>query len=277
MASLLLEEKEGIERLIKRIQPILRNMQSTIVESPIYYPETWEKGNWKFIREYWMDRYNYLVYKRFMDVLTSLIVILMIFPWLFPLVFLLIKLDSKGPVLFRQRRVGFLGKTFWCFKFRTMYVNDYADTRRASKNDPRVTRVGWFLRNTCLDEIPQFINVLLGQMSIVGPRPHMLKDTQEFSNLVSNYNFRNMARPGITGLSQVRGYRGPASNFESILRRYQWDSLYVRHVDFQLDFKIMLETGWLMVKSLLYRDQPVPVDHKVFPQEERLVTAKKIA
>jgi len=277
MASLLLEEKEGIERLIKRIQPILRNMQSTIVESPIYYPETWEKGNWKFIREYWMDRYNYLVYKRFMDVLTSLIVILMIFPWLFPLVFLLIKLDSKGPVLFRQRRVGFLGKTFWCFKFRTMYVNDYADTRRASKNDPRVTRVGWFLRNTCLDEIPQFINVLLGQMSIVGPRPHMLKDTQEFSNLVSNYNFRNMARPGITGLSQVRGYRGPASNFESILRRYQWDSFYVRHVDFQLDFKIMLETGWLMVKSLLYRDQPVPVDHKVFPQEERLVTAKKIA
>ena len=277
MASLLLEEKEGIERLIKRIQPILRNMQSTIVESPIYYPETWEKGNWKFIREYWMDRYNYLVYKRFMDVLTSLIVILMIFPWLFPLVFLLIKLDSKGPVLFRQRRVGFLGKTFWCFKFRTMYVNDYADTRRASKNDPRVTRVCWFLRNTCLDEIPQFINVLLGQMSIVGPRPHMLKDTQEFSNLVSNYNFRNMARPGITGLSQVRGYRGPASNFESILRRYQWDSFYVRHVDFQLDFKIMLETGWLMVKSLLYRDQPVPVDHKVFPQEERLVTAKKIA
>ena len=212
-----------------------------------------------------------------MDVLTSLVVILMIFPWLFPIVFLLIKLDSNGPVLFRQKRVGFLGKTFWCYKFRTMYVNDYADTRRASKNDPRVTRIGWFLRNTCLDEIPQFINVLLGQMSIVGPRPHMLKDTQEFSNLVSNYNFRNMARPGITGLSQVRGYRGPATSFESILRRYQWDSYYVRNVKFQLDTKIMLETGWLMVKSLFYRDRPVPMDHTVFPQEERLVNVKKIA
>jgi putative colanic acid biosynthesis UDP-glucose lipid carrier transferase len=158
-----------------------------------------------------------------------------------------------------------------------MYVNDFADTRRASKNDPRVTRVGWFLRNTCLDEIPQFINVLLGQMSVVGPRPHMLKDTQEFSNLVSNYNFRNMARPGITGLSQVRGYRGPATSFESILRRYQWDSYYVRNVNFQLDLKIMLETGWLMVKSLFDRDRPVPLDHTVFPQEERLVRVKKIA
>ena len=212
-----------------------------------------------------------------MDVLTSLIVILLVFPWLFPIVVLLIKLDSKGPVLFRQKRVGFLGKTFWCYKFRTMYVNDYADTRRASRNDPRVTRVGSFLRNTCLDEIPQFINVLVGQMSIVGPRPHMLKDTQEFSNLVSNYNFRNMARPGITGLSQVRGYRGPAASFESILRRYQWDSYYVRNVNFQLDLKIMIETGWLMIKSLFYRDEPVPMDRAVFPQEERLVTVKKIA
>jgi putative colanic acid biosynthesis UDP-glucose lipid carrier transferase len=253
-------------------------MQSTIVESPIYYPETWEKGNWKFIREYWSDRYNYLVYKRFMDFLTSVVVMLLVFPWLIPIIVVLIKLDSKGPIFFRQKRVGFLGKTFWCYKFRTMYVNEFADTCRASDNDPRVTRVGWFLRNTCLDEIPQFINVMLGQMSIIGPRPHMLKDTQEFSNLVSNYNFRNLARPGITGLSQVRGYRGPANSFESILRRYQLDSYYVRNVNFLLDLRIMLNTGWLMIKSLFYRDQPVPVDHSVFSQEqERLITVKKIA
>ena len=251
-------------------------MQSTIVDSPVYYPETWEKGNWKFIREYWNHRYNYLVYKRFMDVLTSLAVILLVFPWLFPILIILIKLDSKGPVLFRQRRVGFLGKTFWCYKFRTMYVNDSADTCRACTNDPRVTRIGWFLRNSCLDEIPQFINVLLGQMSIVGPRPHMLKDTQEFSNLVSNYSFRNMARPGITGLSQVRGYRGPASSFESILRRYQWDSYYVRNVGFRLDFKIMMHTVWLMLKCLFYRDQPVPTDHLVIAGEP-MVSVKKIA
>ena len=252
-------------------------MQSSIVESAVYYPDTWEKGNWKFIREYWSDRYNYLVYKRFMDVFTSAVVMLLVFPWLFPLLILLIKLDSKGPIFFRQKRIGFLGKTFWCYKFRTMYVNEYADTRRASCDDPRVTRVGWFLRNTCLDELPQFINVLLGQMSVVGPRPHMLKDTQEFSNLVANYNFRNLARPGITGLSQVRGYRGPASTIESIFRRYQWDSYYVRNVNFLLDLKIMFTTGWLIVKSLFYRDQPVPADSATFPTEEQLVAVKKIA
>jgi putative colanic acid biosysnthesis UDP-glucose lipid carrier transferase len=253
-------------------------MQSTIVESAVYYPETWEKGNWKFIREYWSDRYNYLIYKRLMDVLTSLIVMVFIFPWLFPIIMVLIKLDSKGPVFFRQKRVGFLGKTFWCYKFRTMHVNDYADTRRAAKNDSRVTRIGWFLRNTCLDEIPQFINVLLGQMSIVGPRPHMLQDSQEFANLVANYNFRNMARPGITGLSQVRGYRGPATSFDSVLRRYQWDSYYVRNVSFYLDLKIMLDTGLLIAKSLFYRDQPVPLDSHVIKQQgQPLVTAKKIA
>src|ERR1700761_5526368 len=255
-------------------------MQSTFVESSVRCPENWEKGKWQFNREYWGERYNYLIYKRLMDVLTSLAVIVLISPWLFPVLCLLIKLDSKGPVFFKQKRVGFLGRTFWCYKFRTMYVNDYADTRRASRNDPRVTRIGWFLRNTCLDEIPQFINVLLGHMSIVGPRPHMLKDTAEFANLVSNYRFRNLARPGITGLSQVRGYRGPATSFESIIRRYQWDSYYVRNVGFRLDMKIMLETGLLMVKSLIYRDQPVPVDNTkaaAYRQERPLVSAKKIA
>jgi putative colanic acid biosynthesis UDP-glucose lipid carrier transferase len=105
----------------------------------------------------------------------------------------------------------------------------------------------------------------------------MLKDSQEFANLVANYNFRNMARPGITGLSQVRGYRGPATSFESILRRYQWDSYYVKNVNFTLDLKIMLETGLLMVKSLFYRDQPIPLDSPVYKQEEPLVGAKKIA
>ena len=252
-------------------------MQSTVVESAVYYPENWQKGNCKFIREYWSDRYNYLVYKRLMDFITAGIVILLVFPWLVPLIMLLIRLDSRGPVFFKQKRVGFLGKTFWCYKFRTMYVNADADTRRASSDDPRVTRIGWFLRNTCLDEIPQFINVLLGQMSIVGPRPHMLKDTQEFSNLVSNYHFRNMARPGITGLSQVRGYRGPATCFENILRRYQWDAYYVKNVNFRIDCKIMLQTCFLVVKSLLHRNKPVPDDRAVFQQQENLVTVKKIA
>ena len=253
-------------------------MQSTIVESSVRCPENWEKGNWQFIREFCNESYNYLIYKRIMDVLTSLIVIVTIFPWLLPVLYVLIRMDSKGPVFFRQKRVGFLGKTFWCYKFRTMLINDHADTRRASRNDPRVTRVGWFLRNTCLDELPQFINVLLGDMSIVGPRPHMLKDSDEFANQVSNYTFRNLARPGITGLSQVRGYRGPAANFESIFRRFQWDSYYVRNVSFTLDIRIMIQTGLLIVRSVFYRDQPVPLDNnRPVYNSEPLASAKKIA
>ncbi len=253
-------------------------MQSTIVESSVRCPENWEKGNWQFLREYCNETYNYLIYKRIMDVVTSSVVILAIFPWLLPLLYVLIKLDSRGPVFFRQKRVGFLGKTFWCYKFRTMHVNDHADTRRASRNDPRVTRIGWFLRNTCLDELPQFINVLLGDMSVVGPRPHMLKDSDEFTSLVSNYTFRNIARPGITGLSQVRGYRGPAANFESIFRRFQWDSYYVRNVSFTLDLRIMFQTGMLILRSVFSRDQPVPLDNsRPVYNSEPLVTAKKIA
>jgi putative colanic acid biosysnthesis UDP-glucose lipid carrier transferase len=253
-------------------------MQSTIVESSVRCPENWEKGNWQYMREFCNESYNYLIFKRITDVLTSLVVILAIFPWLLPVLYVVIKLDSRGPVFFRQKRVGFLGKTFWCYKFRTMRVNDHADTRRASRNDPRVTRVGWFLRNTCLDELPQFINVLLGDMSIVGPRPHMLKDSDEFANLVSNYTFRHLARPGITGLSQVRGYRGPAANFECIFRRYQWDSYYVRNVSFTLDIRIMIQTGLLIVRSVFYRDQPVPLDNnRPVYNSEPLVSAKKIA
>jgi putative colanic acid biosynthesis UDP-glucose lipid carrier transferase len=236
-------------------------MQSTLVESSIRCPENWEKQNWQYVREYWNERSNYLIYKRVMDVLSSLVVILFIFPWLFPLLCILIKLDSKGPVFFKQQRAGFLGDTFWCYKFRTMYVNKQADTRRATSNDPRVTRIGHFLRNTCLDEFPQFINVLLGQMSIVGPRPHMLKDSSEFESLIANYRFRDMVKPGITGLSQVRGYRGPAATFESILRRYQWDSFYVRNIGFLLDLRIMADTGLLIVKSLVDRNRPVPADN----------------
>lgn len=212
-----------------------------------------------------------------MDIATSLVVIMLVFPWLFPVLILLIKLDSKGPAFFKQKRVGFLGRTFWCYKFRTMYVNDMADTRQASRNDPRVTRLGKFLRNTCLDELPQFINVLLGHMSIVGPRPHMLKDSREFSALVSNYKFRNLSRPGITGLSQVRGYRGPATSFQSIFRRYQWDAYYIRNMSFHLDIRIMLETAALMVKSVLFKDKPMPAGETGLFKSNTITAAKKIA
>lgn len=234
-------------------------MESTIVKSTIFYPNKQAGTRVPGLRDHFTSKHRYLVFKRGTDIASALLVTLLIFPWLFPIIMIMIRLDSKGPIFFKQKRVGFLGKTFWCYKFRTMYRNDAADTRQAIKDDPRVTRVGRLLRGTGLDELPQFINVLLGHMSIVGPRPHMLKDSREFSEVVANYKFRNLARPGITGMSQVRGCRGPSSTFQSIFRRYQWDAYYVRNINFALDIKIMAETAWLMMKSLLRRGEDEPI------------------
>jgi putative colanic acid biosynthesis UDP-glucose lipid carrier transferase len=124
-----------------------------------------------------------------------------------------------------------------------MYINKDADIRQASENDPRITRVGSFLRVTGLDEFPQFFNVLLGQMSIVGPRPHMPADCNKFANTINGYKFRNLAKPGITGLAQIKGYRGPTKDFESIFHRYQFDAFYVRNANFWLDIRIVRKTG----------------------------------
>jgi len=241
-------------------------MQSVIVEESTYRPLPWTESNRKLADDQRGGHPGYLIYKRAMDITISLLVVLLVFPWLLPIIGLLIKLDSRGPVFFRQKRVGFLGKQFWCLKFRTMRFSSNADTVRASKDDPRITDVGRFLRNTCLDEIPQFINVLIGQMSITGPRPHMLKDTEEFSNLISDYRFRHFARPGITGLSQVKGLRGPAKDLESISRRYYWDSYYVRNISFLLDMNIMIQTALLMLKAVLNPDQPVSSDDDISPK-----------
>jgi putative colanic acid biosynthesis UDP-glucose lipid carrier transferase len=141
-----------------------------------------------------------------------------------------------------------------------MRINDQADALRAGSEDARITSFGRFLRNTCLDELPQFIHVLTGKMSVVGPRPHMLKDNRDFSALISHYNFRHSLKPGITGLAQVKGYRGPATSFETILRRYEWDAFYVRNAGFRLDCRIMLKTGILMFQSIVHRDRPLLTD-----------------
>jgi putative colanic acid biosynthesis UDP-glucose lipid carrier transferase len=196
------------------------------------------------------DRRFYLLFKRIFDVTVTLLVTILVLSWLIPLLALIIKLDSKGPVFFIQKRVGFLGRTFLCFKLRTMYVNTMCDDQQALANDPRITRLGKFLRLSSLDELPQFFNVLKGDMSIVGPRPHMHKDNADFSRIVENYRLRYLVKPGITGMAQVKGFRGPAQDFHQIFHRYQWDAFYIRNANLSLDFKIMRLTAGQVVKSL---------------------------
>ena len=156
---------------------------------------------------------------------------------------LLIKLDSKGPVFFKQKRIGMNGVPFFCLKLRTMIVNREADESPARENDYRITRLGLFLRRTNLDELPQFFNILAGSMSIVGPRPHMMTDCIRFSFVIPSYAFRHFAKPGITGWAQVKGYHGPTPDYESIINRYYWDAQYVQKSDLWLDIKIIVQTA----------------------------------
>ena len=169
--------------------------------------------------------------------------------WLVPILALIIKLDSRGPVFFLQKRIGRNGRPFSCIKFRTMIKNQEADERPAEVNDERITKVGKFLRLTNLDELPQFFNVLTGKMSVVGPRPHMIADCIRFSFVISSYHFRNLVRPGITGLAQVNGYHGPTADYDSVIIRYYWDAQYVRKAGLWLDSKIIFATTTQGVKN----------------------------
>lgn len=181
--------------------------------------------------------------KRNIDVVFSLLILVTILIWLMPILAILIKLDSRGPIFFKQKRTGLNGKIFNCFKLRTMKVNKTANDLQASLNDPRITRMGKFLRMSNLDELPQFINVLIGDMTIVGPRPHMLKDSDHFAELFPGYYNRYMVKPGITGLAQINGFRGPTPNNRSIFKRLQWDLYYVEHSTNGMDIRIILLTA----------------------------------
>jgi putative colanic acid biosysnthesis UDP-glucose lipid carrier transferase len=196
------------------------------------------------------DSRFFLIGKRLFDIIAALLISALVLSWLIPILAILIKLDSKGPVFFVQTRVGFLGIPFRCYKLRTMVVNSDADSKQAAVNDSRITRLGHFLRVTSLDELPQFLNVLIGNMSIVGPRPFMTKDDQDFSVAVSNYPLRYCAKPGISGMAQVKGYRGRTDDFQSIFHRYQWDTFYIRNARPSLDFKILRLTVVQIFKSI---------------------------
>ena len=210
------------------------------------------------LRHYVDEKPKYFFFKRLFDIAFSLIMVVGVLSWLTPVLSLLILLDSKGGIFFIQRRVGKGGKIFRCIKFRTMVQNEEANHVQASKDDNRITRLGKFLRFTNLDEFPQFLNVLAGQMSVVGPRPHMITDCNQFSQVVAGYKFRNMVKPGITGLSQVKGYRGPAKDFATIFRRFEFDAFYVRNASFGLDFRIIRQTGGQFAYSILRRRMPIP-------------------
>jgi putative colanic acid biosysnthesis UDP-glucose lipid carrier transferase len=185
---------------------------------------------------------NYLRIKRFHDIIFSLGFLLVGGIWLFPLIALAIRLDSRGPVFFRQQRVGWQGRHFHCLKFRTMTHDPGAGFVQAQKDDPRVTRVGRFLRKTNLDELPQFFNVLGGDMSVVGPRPHVSELDLIHSGQVPGYRLRNTVRPGVTGLAQVSGCRGETRNHRDMQHRIRFDLFYVRNMSFMLDVKIIFLT-----------------------------------
>lgn len=182
------------------------------------------------------------IVKQIFDFCFSLLVIVFVFSWLFPILFLVIKINSPGPVFFVQKRSGRNNESFNCLKFRTMYVNDKADALQATKNDSRITPVGAFLRRTSMDELPQFLNVLMGNMSVVGPRPHMLSHTEQYSELINNFLVRHYAKPGITGWAQVNGFRGETKELADMEGRVEHDIWYIENWNFLLDLKIIWKT-----------------------------------
>lgn len=187
--------------------------------------------------------------KRSFDIVFSLGVLLTVYPVLYIIVGALIKITSPGPIFFKQKRTGLYGQEFECYKFRTMRVNSDADKLQAVKDDPRKTRVGDFLRRTNLDEFPQFINVLRGEMSVVGPRPHMLKHTEQYSALIDKYMVRHLVKPGVTGWAQVTGYRGETKTLEQMEGRVKRDVWYIENWSFFLDLKIIVVTVLNMSKG----------------------------
>ena len=187
--------------------------------------------------------------KRTFDVVFSLFVIIFILSWLLPIVALIIKLESPGPVFFVQKRSGLKNETFNCIKFRSMCVNAVADTALATKNDARVTKFGAFMRKTSIDELPQFFNVLIGNMSVVGPRPHMLSQTRLYSRITKKYMLRHIVKPGITGWAQVMGARGEIFSNSDMQKRVEKDMWYIQNWSFFLDLKIIFLTFYNMVKG----------------------------
>ncbi|ANE53240.1 UDP-phosphate glucose phosphotransferase [Flavisolibacter tropicus] len=207
-----------------------------------YHVDFWNNMPVLSLRKEPLQQLDNQILKTAFDFVFSLIVVLFILSWLVPLIGLIIWLESGGPVFFKQERNGKGNKKFTCLKFRSMKLNEQADVKQAIVNDERLTRVGKLLRHLNIDELPQFINVLKGEMSIVGPRPHMLKHTTEYAETVDDFMVRHFVKPGITGWAQVNGCRGGIESKEKLKRRVQYDLWYLENWRFVLDVKIILLT-----------------------------------
>jgi putative colanic acid biosysnthesis UDP-glucose lipid carrier transferase len=196
-----------------------------------------------------LDDVGNRIKKRLYDLIVSSLIIVLILSWLIPIISLLIWLESRGPIFFIQQRSGKNGKTFNCIKFRSMKVNKDANEKQAVKNDDRITRMGKFMRKTNVDELPQFFNVLMSDMSIVGPRPHMLKHTDDYSKLIRQYMIRHFLKPGITGWAQINGCRGETRTVKDMNDRVQYDLWYLENWSLWLDTRVVLMTAFNMAKG----------------------------
>lgn len=189
------------------------------------------------------------IIKRLFDIVFSFLIIVGLLSWLTPILAIIIKLESKGPLFFIQKRNGLNYKEFNCYKFRSMYINDKADLDLASKNDVRITKVGKFIRKTSIDELPQFFNVFIGEMSVVGPRPHMVSVANLYALKVDKFMVRHFVKPGITGLAQTKGYRGEVETDEDIINRVKFDIFYMENWSILLDVEIILKTIYNVIKG----------------------------
>ncbi|MCV9929705.1 exopolysaccharide biosynthesis polyprenyl glycosylphosphotransferase [Flavobacterium sp. LS1R49] len=218
-----------------------------------------------FFRNFTLEYYDYIpvialrdirlndkstkVIKRVFDVVFSITIIVGILSWLTPILGILIKLESKGPIFFKQRRNGLNNKEFDCYKFRSMNLNDTAHLNQISKNDIRVTKIGKIIRKTSIDELPQFFNVLKNDMSVVGPRPHMVSYTERYAIQVNKFMVRHFVKPGITGLAQTSGFRGEVESDKDIINRVKYDLFYMENWSILLDIKIIFITIYNVLKG----------------------------
>lgn len=190
-----------------------------------------------------------LYIKRCFDIFLSIFACVFVLSWLMPILWVLVKLESKGPLIFKQKREGINGQKFVCYKFRSMRINNLSDKKQATKDDVRITKIGAFLRKTSLDELPQFFNVLFGDMSVVGPRPHLGSFSIEYQKDIDDYLRRHVVKPGITGLAQISGYRGEIKMKSDIKNRVRLDIFYIENWSFMLDVKIIFQTAVKVLKG----------------------------